>query len=391
MRVVVGREAVRDEALVGELIVEELQLQAARAERPIEVEIGGRGVGVGEVAIADEHRAAVERGRSHPAVEHEAAVRRGWEAEIALDQSAGPDLVRGQPPIMVGVDEGGVAAGGVGPVVDQGLGQAVPAGRLHIAVGAIDHAARGQTPVLAEIQVRGDLGELMVGVDAVIIAAAVLSLGIGVHPACGPAQAKRRAQLSREAREPVAADGRLHLAGGFGQEALFDAGGARDEVQGAAHLARPIEGARRAADDLHPFGGGKRGGVGAAVLHPLETAEVVFGQGPPQRERAGHAVIAVGEGAGRDGDQVVDGAHAVAVQGGAGGEARRPRSLEQGDGETEDRVAGAPLQQAGGVARGHRQGLHGGGLGRGGARNDEGGEQSCGPQMFGASFHRGSA
>ena len=115
--VVGGGEAVGDEALVIQVVVEQLQLgYVAIAAGMGDVGIGGAGGGVGEIPVADENRAAVELGGPDPGVEGEARVRRRLEAEIAGDQAARSDLVRRQPAVAVEVLQGGVAAGDVGPV-----------------------------------------------------------------------------------------------------------------------------------------------------------------------------------------------------------------------------------------------------------------------------------
>ena len=152
---------------------------------------------------------------------------------------------------------------------------------------------------------------------------------------------------------------------------VVDPGGPRNEVHQAPDLAGAEGRRRRSTDDLDLFGGGEGRRIGAAVLDPLEAAEIVLGQCSSQVQRPRHPVIAVGEGPGRHGDQIVEGAHAVTVEGRGGHETGRARGLEQRLGEAEHRVAGLPLEQSRGVARGNGHALHGG-LGRGPARRREG-------------------
>lgn len=55
-------------------------------------------------------------------------------------------LVQGKPAIAIGIRQRRVAAGDISPIVDQALREAVPARRLHIAIGVVIHVIGGQRP-----------------------------------------------------------------------------------------------------------------------------------------------------------------------------------------------------------------------------------------------------
>jgi hypothetical protein len=160
-----------------------------------------------------------------------------------------------------------------------------------------------------------DLGQLPLGMQAPVEALGIVDLAIGVDPAVGRAQLDRHGDLAGEVLLVIGPEGGGDLALGVGQEPSLVARRLGDEVQHAADLARAIDRGRRAAHDLDLGRPADRRGIGAAVLDPLEAAEIVLGQGAADVERARHAVEAGGVGSRRDGGQAVDGLDAVALSG----------------------------------------------------------------------------
>ena len=364
--VIVRREAVGDETLVLQVVIEQLQLQGlSLGQVLVQVPVEGGGVGAGKVRRADEHRPRAQAHRLHAAGQLEARVRGRGEAEIGRDQP-GPrigariGLRMPQAAVAIGVHQDGVAPGLIGAVVDQGLGDPVPARRLHIAVRVIDHAAEGRAPAPAQVQVGGQLAQLMAGIDAVIVAVAVVHLGIGEHTPLGGAQLHRRAQIGGQALVVIAAALDLHVPGGPVEEAVLPPGRLRGEVQEAPDLARSHGGRGRAPHHLDPVRGPQGRGIGAPVLDPLEAAEIGLRQRAAQVHRPGDPVIAVGEGPRCHGHQIVDALHAIALQRLGAGEAGLAAGVQEGLVETEDRGVGLTLQQAGGILRRHGHRLHGG-------------------------------
>ena len=257
---------------------------------------------------------------------------------------------------MIGVDEDGVATGLIGSVVDQVLRDPVPARRLHGAFRVVDHRVALRGPAAAKLEVRRDLRELMAGIDAVVIAVVGLRLAIERDAALHRAHANGNEQAARQAVAVIGPALDLDIPLRPVDEAVAATGRLGREVQKAADLAWPHEGARRSPDDLHPVCSAQRRRIGAPVLDALEAAEIGLRQRAAQVQRARDAVIAVGEGARRDGGQVVDAVHAVAGQGLGAGEARLPGGVEEGLVEAQHRPVGLALQKAGGIAGLHDHG-----------------------------------
>ena len=216
------------------------------------------------------------------------------------------DLVRRELAVAIGVRQRRVPAGDVGQVVDQFLGPAVPARRLDVAVGVVGHAAEGRAPAVAELEVDGGFDDLLPGRDPPIEALGVLRLGEQVEAALRAAEVERDAALPVGQLLLVRADGQRDVAADLGDVLALHLPGLGNEVELAADLARAVDGRRWAADDLDLGRVGDRRRIGAAVLDPLEAAEVVLRQGAADVERAGHAVETGRIGAGRDRRQVVD-------------------------------------------------------------------------------------
>ena len=339
----------------------------------------GACVRVAEVCVRGEDRAARQLRGSDALIQGEARIGAWRKAEEAGDQPAGADLVRGQPPVAVGVLQGDVAAGEVGSVVDERLGQPVPAGGLHRALDPLGLTAEGEAPVARQVEVVAALQQVMGRLDAPVIFRPPLDLGIGAHGAGESSERERRRELAVELGEAVGAGLRFDLTGGGGHEApALAAGCPGHDVQETADLAGAVDGGGGSAQDLHPLGGADRRRVGAPVLDALETVEIGLRQRPAERKRAGHPVVAVGEAPRRDGHEVVDGAHAIALQrlgrgegGGAGGLQERLVVAEHGGG-------GALLQKTSLVAGGDDHCVDGGlrsGLRQRGRGEGRGGEQ----------------
>ncbi len=345
-----GRIAVADEAAVLKAVVKQLQLDGPIPAQVLgQVEIEGLGVGPREVGRADIDGAAVQLGRAHARVQGVNRVGRR-EAVIGQIERAGvgvlADLSRRQSAVVIGVDQAGVPARDVDAVVDQVLGQTVPARRLHVAVRVVDHAADGRAPATAQVEVGRQLQRLVTRIDALVVAVAVLGLAIDKNAAPRLAQGHGRAELTGDELLVVVADGGAHLPFRLGQEAALVAGGLRDEIDQPPDLASAIDRGRRAAQDLDARGPADRSRIGPAVLHPLEAAEIVLGQGAANIQRPGHAVEAGGVGPWRDLGDAVQGQDAVSFQRHVTDEAGRAGRLDQRLGDAEHGLAGLPFQQA---------------------------------------------
>ena len=391
-RVVGGGEAVGDEAAVEEVVVEGLQADPiAVPQRAQEVDLQRARVGVVEVAIGDEHRAAAELRRAHAGVEGEARVGRGREAEVAGDQPARPDLHRLQAAVAVQVLQRGVAAGDVGPVVDQRLGQPVPAGRLHRALVAARLGLGLQPPARREVQAHRALQHEVLRVDPAVVARPGLRLDIEEGAAGQGAQVDGGGDLAVEHSVAVAPAARLGVAAHrLRPAALRVEGGAGHDVEQAPDLAGSEHGRRRPANDVHALGRAQHGGVGAAVLDALEAVEVGLGQGAAHVQGARHAVVAVGEGARHHGDQVVHRARAVAIQRLRADEGGGAGRLQERQGQAEDGAGRAALQEARGVGGDHHLGDGGrGGGGRGGGDRRARGDGRSLDQRCRGEKHRG--
>ena len=155
----------------------------------------------------------------------------------------------------------------------------------------------------------------------------------------------RRAALGGEFLLVVTAAGDVDLAGGRGQIGAGVLGGLGDEVEEAAHLARTHDRVRRAPHHLHFGSVADGGGIGAAVLDPLEALEVVFSQGAAHVQRARHAVEAGRVAGGGDLHQFVDAGDAVAIQRGVADEGGRAGRLQKRFIEAEDRARRLLLDQ----------------------------------------------
>ncbi len=183
----------------------------------------------------------------------------------------------------------------------------------------------------------------MLGMDPLIIAAALVDLAIGVETALAGAHGQRGSELAAGGGLAIAADRGLHLADRMAQRL-----GARrlgDEVQEAADLARPVDGRGRAAHHVDLRGVADRGGIGAPVLDQLEALEVVLRQGAADVELARHAIEAGRIAGGRYGHEVVDGLDAIALDGHVADQARRARRLDQRLLQAEDGGVGLALQK----------------------------------------------
>ena len=189
--------------------------------------------------------------------------------------------------------------------------------------------------------------------DAAIEAVTVIHLAIDMHPAARITQHHRHAELRRGIALGIAAIGHAGLAA----QRVAGGGGFGDEVDQTADFARAINGRWRPAQDLDPGRVAERGGIGAAVLGPLEATEIVFGQGAAQRHRAFDAVIAGGIGRWCDGGQVIDAGDAIAGHGGVADQGQAARGFDQRLVQPEGGRVAAGLQQMHGIA-GHRDRFH---------------------------------
>ena len=244
------------------------------------------------------------------------------------------------------VDVHAHAPGDVLAPVDEVLRDAVPAAVLVAAPLLVHEAGLGAQRV-AEVHVEGTLHEVLSVVIVPEVAVRVLDLGIDVV-ARGPArQGGGAAHFGGDHALVPGTGGVADGAGGLRQVlAGFGAGGLRNEVEGAAHLAGPGNGRHRPADhvDAVTRADGRR--EVAVVVEPLDAAEVVLRGGAAHIQRAGDAEEGRGEGAGHEGDDVVDAGDVELVQ-----ELRADRTdgagrLQDGLAETEHRIHRVRLQDA---------------------------------------------
>jgi hypothetical protein len=203
----------------------------------------------------------------------------------------------------------------------------------------------GERPV-GQRQVGRQFDKLVAGMQAPVIAVAVVDLAIGVHAARRLAQRHRGAELAGEVAPGIAA-----IAGGdLAAQRVLGTGGLGQEVDQPAHLARSIDRRWRPAQDLDPRRVGQRRGVGAAILGPLETAEIILRQRAAQRHRAFDAVIAGGIGRGGDRCQPIDAGDAIAGDGGVADQGDGAGRLDQRLLQAEGGAVGAHIQQTHGIA-----------------------------------------
>ena len=359
---VVGREAVAHETLIAERVEEELELEL----RPIiifthEIAEEGDRIGLGEILVADidvmpaQMRRAdtrIETARSGVGIATTEALRIGR-------QPAGRQLAIVEIAIAIRVRDAGIAAGGVGTIVDQVLGQTVPARRLHIAVGVVKHAAHLERPAIVHIEVGGRLQELMLRRDAVVEAAGILDLAIDIETAVGIAEAHRNTGLEAAVLLVIGPESARDLARHVGEVAGFfrNLRGLGLEVHRAADLARTEIRRGRAAQNVHAGGGAERRLIGAAVFDALEAVEIGFGQKTAHIQRAFHTIERRGERARRHGGQVIDRRHAISVKRIVADECRRARRFEQRLVDTKKQVARLLLQQPRLVAFGNHDHL----------------------------------
>ncbi len=187
----------------------------------------------------------------------------------------GGHLIGGHAGIAVRGRQAGVAPGDIGSVVDQVLGDAVPAGGLNIAVGMIDHTLPSGGPSVGQDEVRRELSGLLLRIDAMVETVAVIDVHIAVEAALDDAQRDRRTALGGDLLLIITASGDADVARRRGQIH----GGLGNEVQQAADLAGAVDGIGRATDDLDLRGVANGRRIGAPVLNALEALEIVLSQG----------------------------------------------------------------------------------------------------------------
>ena len=199
--------------------------------------------------------------------------------------------------------EGQGVAGDIGAVVDQLLRDAVPAGVLGAVVVVVHAAELDFHPV--EVQVEGRLQNGLVGGEASVIAVRVLDFRIQVVAEFLAAQPARPADLG--GADP------LFPGTGFQADRPGDAVLARPDVRGlrvevdvSPDLGGSVNGRCRAANDVHPVGGGDGRRVVARVVKAANAPEIGLARRPADVQRAGHAEERLRETAGRERNQFVD-------------------------------------------------------------------------------------
>src|SRR3954471_5947182 len=120
----------------------------------------------------------------------------------------------------------------------------------------------------------------MAGMDAAMEAETVVRLAISVKSARKTAQRDGRAELGCQVALLIAAISQRY----FAAQAVIRRRALGEEVHQPAHLARPIDRRRRPAQNLDTRGVGQGRGIGAAVLRPLEAAEIIVRQGAAQAD-----------------------------------------------------------------------------------------------------------
>ena len=235
----------------------------------------------------------------------------------------------------------GIAAGDVGAVVDQRLGEAVIARRLHIAIGMVIHVIGGERPG-AGGKIAGQFQQLMAGMQAAIIAEGIIELAIGAHAARSEAQIHRQPKLAGHIALRVTAIRRSDFAVHGVAGGAFAFG---NEIDQPADLARAIDRRWRPAQNLNFGGIAQWGGIGAAIFHPLEAAEIAFRQGAAQIDRAFDAIIAGGVGRWGDGAERVHAGDAIAVECGVADRRDGAWGFQQRLGDADGGVVGLDLDQ----------------------------------------------
>ncbi len=318
------REAVALVVAAGEPLGEGLQLQARSIVEGLgQAEVGARGRCAVDVV------GGVKEGRARRQLDR--PDRRGVQPGEVVDRPGHPEdrqhIADGRPagdgekPVLGDHrrawldDRGHRAAGDVVGVVDQVLGDPVPADVLQIARGVdvLDRGVEGQSR--SEVGGERRLRHLGLGLLADIEALGIDHLAEQVEAGVVGAELQRHADLGRGLLLAVAADGCSDLAGRLAEVFGVHATGAlRPEVQEPADLARPGHRRGRAAHDLDAGAGVDRRRIVGEVADGQEAVEVVVGDRTAYVEAARHPEIAAGVGAGGDRGEVVDALDVVARQ-----------------------------------------------------------------------------
>ena len=186
-------KAVGNEPVIRQRIDKALQPDAVAAlERARQLDVAGMGDSVGEIDARreiDGARAYV--GAADTGIQRVRRIRAGAATgqgnierlEIGIEGiGIAAKFIERQPSVAVGIPEGRIAARNVSAAIDQRLRQAVPARRLHIAVGMVIHVIGRQRPV-GQGKVARQFQQLMAGMNAAIEAEGIVDLAIGMDAA----------------------------------------------------------------------------------------------------------------------------------------------------------------------------------------------------------------
>ena len=99
-----------------------------------------------------------------------------------------------------------------------------------------NHAAKGRRPAIGEVEIGGDLGERMAGIDAMIETVVRLAFAIEKHSAARTGHLNRKSKRDRPALFPIGAALQLNFAGWRSEKPALDPRGLWGKVQKAADL-----------------------------------------------------------------------------------------------------------------------------------------------------------